>query len=180
MDLLPILKWILSLKFGWVILIVAGVLIGGSLIKNIISGSFSVGKLASGFNPFTGSVQGKLIYYGLILLLAFGLYHQLTRSTYDTDYNTNYRNNVNQNRDVYLDQRVGDVCQEKCAIAIQPFGWTLLKVGCTQSCAPSITQRTKVDNATITVPIIEIPKKTKWYMKPFKFIGNIFKKKETK
>lgn len=179
-ELLPIIKFILSLKFGWVIFIILGGIVGGSLIKNIISGSFSIGKLASGFNIFAGGVQGKLIYWGLLAILAFGLYSQLTRATFDTDYNTNYRNNVQQNRDVYLDQRVGDVCTEKCAIAIQPFGWTLLKVGCTQSCAPSITQRNKIENATTTVPIIEIPKKVKWYIKPFKFIGDIFKKKETK
>jgi hypothetical protein len=121
-----------------------GAIVGvGSLILNIIKGTFSVAKFASGFNIFTGQVQGKLIYYGILAILGFALYHQLTRAT--VDYNTDYRNNIRNNRDVYIDQRVGDVCAEKCAIAIQPFGITILKAGCVKSCTASITQQTKTD-----------------------------------
>lgn len=122
--LLTLLKGIMGMKFGWVILLVVGLIIGGSLIKNILTGSFSIGKLFSGFNILTGSVQGKLIYYGILALLAFGLYHQLTKAT--TEYNTDYRNNVHHNRDVAIDQRVGE---SGCAFS---FGWGFIKLGCKQ------------------------------------------------
>jgi len=122
--ILTLLKGLLGMKFGWVILLVVGLLIGGSLIKNIITGSFSITKFASGFNFFAGGVQGKLIYYGFLAILAFGLYHQLTKAT--TEYNTDYRNNVHHNRDVAIDQRVGE---SGCLIN---FGWGLFKLGCQQ------------------------------------------------
>lgn len=152
MDLLPILKWVLGLKFGWVILIVFGVLVGGSLIKNIISGSFSVGKLASGFNPFTGSVQGKLIYYGVILLLAFGLYHQLTRAT--TNYDTNYKNNVHHNQDVLIDQRVGT--NSGCDVNLF-FG--LIKLGCKQQPITKIVNNESICEKCNSTNIKKIIKK---------------------
>jgi hypothetical protein len=168
---LALIKFLLGLKFGWVIVIVLGVVIGGSLIRNIFTGSFSVGKFLGGFNIFTGSVQGKLIYYGLLAILAFGLYHQLTRAT--VDYNTDYRNNVHHNRDVYLDQRVGDTCTEKCAIAIQPFGFTILKVGCVKSCTISITQTTKVEPTPIVTKEI---KKLNPLSAPLRWISKLFKR----
>lgn len=125
MNLLPLLKIILGMKFGWIILIVVGILVVGSLLKNILTGSFSLGKFASGFNIFAGGVQGKLIYFGLLAILAFGLYHQLTKAT--TEYNTDYRNNIHHNDDVLVDQRVGE---SGCAVNI---GWGLIKLGCKQS-----------------------------------------------
>lgn len=115
------------------------------LIFNIIKGSFSISKFFGGFNVFTGSVQGKLIYYAVLLILGYGLFHQLTRAT--VDYNTDYKNNIKGNRDVYIDQRVGEACQEKCLVAVQPFGITILKVGCSQSCEASITQQNKSEDS---------------------------------
>jgi hypothetical protein len=102
---LGLIKGVLGMKFGLLLLIVVASIVGITLIKNIFSGSFNIAKFAGGFNIFTGSVQGKLIYYGLLAILAFGLYHQLTRATYDTDYTSNYKNNIVWNRDVAIDQR---------------------------------------------------------------------------
>jgi len=123
--ILTVIKFILGLKFGWAIFLGVGVIFGGSIIKNILGGSFSVTKLLGGFNLFAGGVQGKLIYYGVILILAFGLYHQLTRAT--TNYDTDYKNNINHNQDVLVDQRVGT--NNACDVNLF-FG--LIKIGCKQ------------------------------------------------
>ena len=119
---LSLIKFLLGLKFGWIIAIVVGVVVGGSLIRNIFTGSFSVGKFLGGFNIFTGSVQGKLIYYGLLAILAFGLYHQLTRATWN--YDTDYKNHIHNNQDVFIDQTVGT---KGCDVDLF-FG--LVKFGC--------------------------------------------------
>jgi len=174
---MSLIKGLLGMKFGGVILIAISVILGLSIIKNIFSGSFNVTKFVGGFNPFTGSVQGKLIYYAVFAILAFGLYHQLTRAT--TEFNTDYRNNIRGNRDVYLDQRVGDNCTEKCALAIQPFGFTILKVGCVKSCTASITQQTKVEKQTAPKPTPEIVsiKKLNPLMAPLRWTGKLFKRR---
>ena len=88
--IIPILKFIMGMKIGTAVALVGGGFVLFTLIRNILTGAFSVTKFASGFNIFSGGVQGKLIYYGLLAILAFGLYHQLTRATYDTDYTSNY------------------------------------------------------------------------------------------
>ena len=160
MDIMTIIKFIMGLKFGWVILLGVLIIMGGSLIRNIFTGSFSIGKFASGFNIFAGGVQGKLIYYGLILFGCFVAYHFIMRPT--TNFDTDYKNTITDNRDVYVDQRVGDICTEKCAVAIQPFGFTILKVGCVTSCEKSITQQPKIDK-----PIVE-PKEDKQISKKVK------------
>jgi hypothetical protein len=121
--ILGFLKIVLGLKFGWIIAIVAGIVIGGSIIKNILSGSFSVAKFANGFNIFAGGVQGKLIYYGLIIFGCFVAYHFIMRPT--NSYDTDYKNNVHHNQDIMIDQRVGT--QEGCNVNIL-FG--LIKIGC--------------------------------------------------
>jgi hypothetical protein len=102
---------------------VAGIIIGGSLIKNILTGSFSIAKFASGFNPFAGGVQGKLIYYGLIIFGCFCVYHFIMRPTYS--YDTDYKNQIHHNQDVMIDQRVGTI--EGCTVNL---GWGLIKLGC--------------------------------------------------
>ena len=75
-----------------------GVLVGSlgtlvaviSFVLNLIKGTFSVTKFVGGFNIFSGQVQGKLIYYGILLLIAgavaFGIYTKMTQATYRTDY----------------------------------------------------------------------------------------------
>jgi len=125
MNIMPIIKFLLGLKFGWVILIAVGAILGISIVKNILSGSFNVAKFAGGFNIFTGSVQGKLIYYGLILFGCFVAYSFIMRPT--TDYDTNYKNNIHHNQDVMIDQRVGN--SEGCDVNLF-FG--LIKFGCKQ------------------------------------------------
>lgn len=178
-----IIKAILGMKFGWLLLLVVGIVMGLSLIKNMFSGAFNVAKFAGGFNIFNGSVQGKLLYYGLIIFGCFVVYSFIMRPT--TSFDTDYRNNVHHNRDVYLDQRVGDVCSEKCAIAIQPFGFTILKLGCVKSCEASITQQTKVEKETPKLAItgIEISnvkpievKKLNPLSAPFRWISKLFTK----
>lgn len=122
MDIMTIIKFILGMKFGWIIATVLGLLIGGSLIRNIITGSFSITKFASGFNPFTGSVQGKLIYYGLIIFGCFVVYNFVMRPT--TDYDTNYKNQIHHNQDVFIDQKVGASCIPTKIL------WGLIQIGC--------------------------------------------------
>lgn len=121
--LLGLLKGIFAMKFGWLIAIVIGIILGGSIIKNILTGSFSVAKFASGFNPFSGGVQGKLIYYGLIIFACFCVYHFIMRPTYS--YDTDFKNQIHNNQDVMIDQRVGTI--EGCDVNVL-FG--LIKIGC--------------------------------------------------
>jgi hypothetical protein len=117
-----LISLILGMKFGWVIAIVLGLIVGGSIIKNIISGSFSVAKFAGGFNIFSGGVQGKLIYYGLIIFGCFVAYSFIMRTTYS--YDTDYRNNIKGNQDVIIDQRTGPTCVPTKIL----FG--LIQIGC--------------------------------------------------
>jgi hypothetical protein len=121
--LLGILKGLMGMKFGGLIAIMSGIVIGGSLIKNIFSGSFNVAKFAGGFNIFAGGVQGKLIYYGLIIFGCFVAYHFIMRPTYS--YDTDYKNQIHHNQDVMIDQRVGTI--EGCNVNLF-FG--LIKLGC--------------------------------------------------
>lgn len=122
-NLLIILaKAIFGIKFGWLIIIIFATLFGLALIKNIISGTFSISKFASGFNPFTGAVQGKLIYYGLILFGCFVAYHFIMRPT--NSYDTDYRNNIRGNQDVIIDQSVGAKCIPTKIL------WGVIQIGC--------------------------------------------------
>lgn len=120
--LLGLLKGIMGMKFGWLVAIVLGVVIGGSLIRNILAGSFNVAKFAGGFNIFTGGVQGKLIYYGLIIFGCFTVYHFIMRPTYS--YDTDYKNQIHHNQDVAVDQRVGATCIPTKIL------WGLIQIGC--------------------------------------------------
>ena len=122
MNIMTIFKFILGMKFGWLLLIGIGLILGLSVVKNIISGTFSVTKLAGGFNILSGPIQGKLIYYGVMAILAFGLYHQLTRAT--TNYDTDYKNQIKGNQDVIIDQRVGPGCVPTKIL------WGLIQFGC--------------------------------------------------
>jgi hypothetical protein len=115
------------------------------LVFNIIKGTFSISKFFGGFNIFAGGVQGKLIYYGILLLLGMGLWHQLTKAT--TEYNTDYKNNIQKNRDVYIDQSVGNGETDKCFVSIEPFGFTLLKAGCVKVKATSIIENKIKENS---------------------------------
>lgn len=146
--ILGLLKGILSMKFGWIIAIVVGIVVGGSIIRNIFTGSFNVMKFASGFNIFAGGVQGKLIYYGLLAILAFGLYHQLTRATYDTDYTSNYKNNIVWNRDVNIDQKqIINNPEDNLMIGIKIFGF---KIGISRPVKSKVIQN--INNKAIINP----------------------------
>lgn len=174
--ILGLIKVVLGMKFGWLIAIVAGIVIGGSIIRNILTGSFSVVKLASGFNPFTGAVQGKLIYYGLILVICFGVYHQLTRATYDTDYTNTYKNNVHNNENVVIDQKqIIESQEDLILVGVKIFG---LKIGITCKATPK--PREIIDNSKIKQPKVEVPiiveKKLNPLTAPFRWIGKLFKK----
>ena len=120
--ILALITFILKLKFGWIIAIVVGVIIGFSVIKNIISGSFSVAKLASGFNPFTGAIQGKLIWLAIWCFIFFTAYQFIMRPT--TSYDTDYKNNIRGNQDVIIDQSVGVKCIPTRIL------WGLIQIGC--------------------------------------------------
>jgi hypothetical protein len=78
MNILAIIKFVLGLKFGWIILVIGAIIFGGSIIRNIFTGSFNVAKFAGGFNLFAGGVQGKLIYYfivfSIVAAVALGIY----------------------------------------------------------------------------------------------------------
>jgi hypothetical protein len=75
-----------------------------SVVFNIIKGTFSVTKLLGGFNIFSGQVQGKLIFYGVIIVIAlaiaFGLYTKITEKTIVT----NYKNKITA-ENVTIDER---------------------------------------------------------------------------
>lgn len=118
--MLELIKTLLGMKLGVLLLIIFGGLIGLSFLKNLITGSFSIAKFAAGFNPFTGSVQGKLIYYALIAFACFTVYRFVMRDTYSAD----YKNNIKGNQDVFIDQKVGT---NGCAVNLF-FG--LIKIGC--------------------------------------------------
>lgn len=114
------------------------------LVFNIIKGTFNISKFFGGFNILAGGVQGKLIYYAILFILGAGLWHQLTKAT--TEYNTDYRNTITRNRDVFVDQRVGDGDIDKCLVAIEPFGLSLLKIGCVKVKSTSIIENKIKEN----------------------------------
>ena len=132
--LLTLLKGILGMKFGWVILVVVGLIFGLSLIKNIISGSFSIAKFASGFNPF-GGVQPKLIWLAIWCFIFFTAYQFIMRPT--TNYNTDYRNNIHDNQDVMVDQRVGASCIPTKIL------WGVIQIGCNSESMKKVTNNTE-------------------------------------
>ena len=168
--LMSLIKWLLLQKFGVIILIVIGIILLLSLIRNILSGSFNVAKFAGGFNPFVGSVQGKLMYYAVFAILAFGLYHQLTRAT--TNYDTDYKNNIHHNADVFVDQRVGT--STGCDVNLF---YGLVKIGCKQlpmvknvNNGVTTIPQTTLTPATVATP--EVKKlKTSLLGKVFKIVG---------
>lgn len=165
MNLLPILKLILGMKFGWLLLIVGGITLLLSLVRNIATGSFSVAKFASGFNPFLGGVQDKLIYYGILALLAFGLYHQLTKST--TEFNTDYKNNIHNNRDVIVDQRVGTGKEDLAFVGIKLFG---LKIGV--GIEGNQSSKVVINNKKVQTPETKVAPKVGWFGKLLSKIRN--------
>ena len=128
--LLTLLKGILGMKFGWVILLVVGLIFGLSLIKNIISGSFSVAKFASGFNPF-GGAQGKLLWLAFWCFAFFTAYSFIMRPT--TSYDTDYKNHIHDNQDVFTDQRVGASCVPTKIL------WGVIQIGCGSESMKKVT-----------------------------------------
>jgi hypothetical protein len=133
--LLTLLKGILGMKLGWVILLAVGLILGVSLIKNIISGSFSIGKLASGFNPFTGSAQGKLIYFAVLAFIFFTIYSFVMRTT--ISYDTDYKNNFNNQGDNLVDQRVGATCIPTKIL------WGVITIGCDSGSQKKVVNNTE-------------------------------------
>jgi hypothetical protein len=117
-----LIKIIFGMKFGYLILIGIVVILGFSIIKNIFSGSFNVVKLASGFNPFTGAIQGKLIWLAIWCFIFFTAYQFIMRPT--TSYDTDYKNQIHHNEDVLVDQRVGATCIPTKIL------WGLIQIGC--------------------------------------------------
>ena len=152
---MSLIKGILTMKFGWVILTVVGIVMGLSIVKNIFSGSFNVAKFAGGFNIFTGSVQGKLIYYGFLAILAFGLYHQLTRATFTTDYTNTYKNNIHNNESVTVDQsQTIQTPEDTLLIGIKIFG---LRIGISAQSKPkpvTIIDNKKIDQVAPVPPVV--------------------------
>jgi len=123
--LMALIKGILGMKFGYLILIGIAIILGLSIIKNIFSGSFNIAKFASGFNPFTGSMQGKLIWLAIWAFIFFTAYQFIMRPTYS--YDTDYKNQIHHNEDVLVDQRVGATCIPTKIL------WGLIQIGCNSS-----------------------------------------------
>jgi len=113
---------ILNMKIWQLIATVGGLLIAGSLIKNIFTGSFNVFKFVNGFNPFLGGIQGKLIWLAVWCFIFFTAYQFIMRPTYN--YDTNYRNQIHDNQDVAIDQRIGATCIPTKIL------WGLIQIGC--------------------------------------------------
>jgi len=167
--LMSLIKWLLLQKVWGLLLIIFGIIFIIMLIKNIISGSFNLSKFASGF-VFSGPVQGKLIYYAVFAILAFGLYHQLTRAT--TNYDTDYKNNIHHNADVFVDQRVGT--STGCDVNLF---YGLVKMGCKQlpmvknvNNGVTTIPQTTLTPATVATPEVKKPK-TSLLGKVFKIVG---------
>lgn len=176
MDIFSIFKFIMNMKFGWLLWMGFSIIMGGSIIRNIFTGSFSVGKLLGGFNIFTGSVQGKLIYYGLIIFGCFVAYHFIMRPT--NSYDTDYKNNIQHNQDVMIDQRVGT--NNGCDVNLF-FG--LIKIGCRQQPITKIVNNDTVCEKCNSKEIKENnpePKKEVKKLNPFsaplRWISKLFKK----
>jgi hypothetical protein len=158
---MSLIKWLLMQKFGIVILIVVGVILLISLVRNILSGSFNVAKFAGGFNLFTGSIQGKLMYYAVFAILAFGLYHQLTRATFDTDYTNTYKNNIHGNENVTVDQSQHiQTPEDALLIGIKIFGFKLGVSVQSQPKPVTIIDNSKINQKSKITPVV-IPKKEK-------------------
>ena len=115
-------------------LIVIGILAFiGILVKNIITGEFNLTKFVGGFNIFSGPVQGKLIYYGVIFSIvaavSLGIYHKLTQTTYAA----NYKNQIKAEQ-VVVDQKViYPTPEDNLFLGIKIFG---LKLGITIQSRP--------------------------------------------
>lgn len=141
MKLSPVLVW--GLGIGLVLFLAV-------LLRNLKTGAFSPLKFISGFNLFLPGVQGKLIYIGVILIVAaillFGLYHQLTRATYDTNYKNNYKNNIHGNNAVTVDQRqIISQPEDTLMIGVKVLG---LKVGISAQSKPAVPI-TVIDNTKV-------------------------------
>jgi len=153
-------------------------------IKNIGSGAFSLAKFFGGFNLFAGGVQGKLMYYGIIALvagiLAYGLYHQLTRATYDTDYKNTYKNTITGNENVTVDQKQVINSDISC------FGFSLGQtcIGVAHSSIPKVSntitnksdKKVVIDktNKSVEYPVVKKEVKKETIVKKAK--STIFKK----
>jgi hypothetical protein len=120
-----------KIKF-WSIVIGVIILIG-TLVKNIITGGFSLTKFIGGFNIFAGPVQGKLIYYGVIFAVvaavSFGLYHRITQETFET----NYKNQIKAEQVIVDQKTIYPVQDDALLIGIKIFG---LKLGITIQSRP--------------------------------------------
>jgi hypothetical protein len=144
------IKLVLGMKLGWVILLVVGVILGLSLIKNIISGSFSVAKFAGGMNPFTGAIQGKLLWLAIWCFIFFTAYSFIMRTTYS--YDTDYRNNFNNQGDNLVDQRVGATCIPTKIL------WGVVTIGCDSGSQKKIVNNTEEKKEVIDQKTVEQPK----------------------
>ena len=143
--LLGLVKGILGMKFGVLIVVVVGVIVGFSILRNIISGSFSIAKFAGGFNPFTGAIQGKLIWLAIWCFIFFTAYHFIMRPT--TSYDTDYKNNIKGNQDVIIDQSVGAKCIPTRIL------WGLIQIGCkSESIKKNVTNNSGCEKCPQTTP----------------------------
>lgn len=121
-----IIKVVVGFKGGIWILIGLGILFVFFLIKNIFNGSFSIAKFFGGFNVFSGSGQGKLIYYfvifSIVAAVALGIYHKFVQTTFT--YDTSYKNDIHGNENVSISQNVNEP-QKNYLIRLQLLGLDL-------------------------------------------------------
>jgi hypothetical protein len=91
-------------------------------------------------------VQGKLIYYAIIFAIgaaiALGIYAKFTQSTYD--YNTSYKNNIHDNGNVTIDQRVNEP-EKKYLFRLSLLGLDVkfLELGSVKSTVTTTNKATK-------------------------------------
>jgi hypothetical protein len=155
------------------LLLIGGLALGGLFIGilgfNIAKGTFSIAKFFGGFNIFAGGVQGKLIYFTIFAILAFGLYHQLTRST--LNYDTDYRNSIRNCDTVNVDQRV-QTPEKKYLFRLQILGLDahFFEVGASATKVvvnnQKITTTPKVEKAITAIPVETqkiVKKSKKWF-----------------
>ena len=148
-----LIKIILGMKFGYLILIGIVVILGFSIIKNIFSGSFNVVKLAGGFNPFTGAIQGKLIWLAIWCFIFFTAYSFIMRPT--TNYDTDFKNNFNNQGDNLVDQRIGATCIPTKIL------WGVITIGCDSGSQKKVVNNTEEKKEVIDQKPVEKPKTEK-------------------
>jgi len=106
----------------------------------------SVGKFFNGFNIFNPEKLCKIFYVMLIASLCLGIYHFITRATYETTNKTT----ITKPQEVYVDNRsiIEQKDKEKAFLGLRIFG---LKLGLSYSSKQA--EKKANDTKTVNNPL---------------------------